>query len=315
MDKITQTDTREIRIISLLPAATEIVCALGLRNQLYGISHECHYPQEIKNLPIISMPDVNYDVLSSKEIDDHVEKQMKEKKSLYQLDRKKLEHIRPTHILTQALCDVCAITPSDIQKVIKDLDPLPEVIQLNPRSLQEICDDITRLGDIFDKKEKAQQIVDTLQNKMNSIRSKTKNARRKTIFCVEWIDPLYACGHWVPEMVEIAGGVDPLSFPNEYSTKISWDKVAKVDPEILIIMACSFTPKKAQEELQRITHELFWKNLSAVKHNQVWVVDGAGYFNQSGIRTIDNGIEILVKIIHPEVFGKPRVHEAVQIVQ
>lgn len=303
-----------MRIISLLPAATEIVCALELNNQLLGISHGCNYPPSIRKKTRISYTDTEYSLMSSRNIDAHVENRMRSKKSLYHLNKNLIEEIEPTHILTQALCDVCAITPSDIQKVIKDLSPMPEIIELNPRNLEQICGDVFILGKVFGKVKKSKMLVDRLKTKMNRIKIKTQNLSQKTVFCIEWLDPLYACGHWVPEMVGIAGGNDPLSFPNAYSCKISWDAVLNENPEIIVIMACSFSIKRSLEELSLLTDLPFWNNLKAVQKKKVWVVDGASYFNQSGIRTIDNGIEILAKIIHPEAFGKPTIKEAVNIV-
>lgn len=302
-----------MRVVSLLPAATEIVCALGLSKQLMGISHGCNFPLSVKKKPQISYTNIDYDFLSSNAIDRHVEESMRDKKSLYHLNKALLDNIKPTHILTQALCDVCAITPSDIQKVLYDISPKPEVIELNPRNLEQICDDVLMLGKHFHKEIKAKKIVTHLKAKIARIKKKTQTLTPKTVFCLEWLDPLYACGHWVPEMVEIAGGKDPLSFPEQYSRKISWDNVVAQDPEIIIIMPCSFSIERTLHELSSITSLSFWKNLKAVKNNNIWVVDGSSYFNQSGIRTIDKGIEILAKIIHPEIFGKPAEKEAVNI--
>ena len=302
-----------MRIVSLLPAATEIVCALGLQKELLGISHECNFPALVRKKPRISHADVDYDSMSSKDIDSHVEKRMYEKKSLYRLDKTLLDSIKPTHILTQALCDVCAITPSDIQKVIYDLSPKPNVIELNPRSVDGICEDILSLGKQLNKKNQAYEIVNRLKKKIVNIKRKWHAQIPKTVFCLEWLDPLYACGHWIPEMVEIAGGMDPLSFPEKYSRKISWESVITQDPEILILMPCSFSIEKTRKELFHIAHLSFWENLKAVKTNHVWIVDGSSYFNQSGIRTIENGIEILAKIIHPEIFGKPTRKEALHV--
>lgn len=300
-----------MRIVSLLPAATEIVCALGLENQLLAISHGCSFPDYINSKPRISSTDIDYNAISSKEIDRHVEESMHQKKSLYKLDKKMLVEIKPTHILTQALCDVCAITPSDIQKVIVDLRPSPEVIELNPRSIEQIYQDILSLGQKFGKSAQAKRVVAGLKNKVGKIRKKTQEAVPKLVFCLEWLDPLYACGHWVPEMVDIAGGQDPLSFPEAYSCKIPWSEVVRVDPEIIIVMACSFSIERTLQELPTVTSLPLWTNLRAVKNNNVWVVDGSSYFNQSGIRTVDQGIEILAKIIHPEIFGKPIEIEAI----
>jgi len=181
--------------------------------------------------------------------------------------------------------------------------------------VSDICSDVISLGHELGKNQQAKKIVDRLQKKIASIRKKTKNLPTKKVFCLEWLDPPYACGHWVPEMVAIAGGVDPLSFPEKYSERISWEKVIKADPEILIIMPCSFSIEKTLGEVGQLTKKPFWGKLKAVQENNVWVVDGSSYFNQSGIRTVDTGIEILAKIIHPEAFRKPTRKEAVQVLQ
>lgn len=302
-----------MRIVSLLPAATEIICALGLNEQLRGISHCCNFPTSIINKPRISYTDIDYDKISSIEIDKHVEKSMHARKSLYQLNKELLGQIKPTHILTQALCDVCAVTPSDVQKTIKDIYPKPEVIELNPRSLEQICVNVLSLGKKFKRDEIASRLVKTLKIKISKIKKKTHNLVPKTIFCIEWLDPLYACGHWVPEMIKIAGGIDPLSYPNDYSYKISWKKVVDLNPEIIILMACSFSIERTESELSILTNLPFWEKLNSVRNNNVWIVDGASYFNQSGIRTIDKGIKILAQIIHPEIFGEPKKNDAVNI--
>lgn len=302
-----------MRIVSFLPAATEIVCALGLNQQLLGISHGCNFPQSIENKPRVSYSDIDYDSISSKQIDIHVEESMHAKKSLYRIDKNILDELKPTHILTQALCDVCAITPSDIQNAIKNLHPAPTIIELNPRNLEQICSDILSLGKEFKREKQAEAIVTTLRKKMDGVRKKTENITFKTVFCLEWVDPLYACGHWVPEMVEIAGGKDQLSFPNAYSCKISWEKVIDENPEIIIVMACNMSIERSLKETKALAYLPFWKDLKAAKSNNVWIVDGASYFNQSGIRTIDKGIQILAKIIHPDIFGKPRKEEAINM--
>lgn len=302
-----------MRIASLLPAATEIVCALGLHEELVGISHGCNYPPDITTRPRISAADIDYDLLDSKAIDAHVAKSMHERKSLYRLDKGLLTTLHPTHILTQALCDVCAITPTDVQKVIQDLPEQPAIIELNPRSLEGICEDVITLGTLFKRTEEARCIVKGLRTTIRAVQEKSQSLRQRTVFCLEWLDPLYACGHWVPEMVELAGGADPLSFPNQYSRTLFWQDVISVDPEVIILMPCSYPVEKTISELPTLTSLPVWMDLRAVRNNEVWVVDGGSYFNQSGIRTIACGIEILAKIIHPEVFGPPSRTEAVNI--
>jgi len=302
-----------MKIVSTLPTATEIVFRLGLGNSLVGVSHECNYPEAALLKPRVSETDFDYTNAKSFEIDTYVENKMHNHKSLYKLDEPLITKLSPDVLITQQLCDVCSITPNDIQRVIKNLAVKPELISLNPKNLDDICEEILTVGEILGKKTKAQNLVLKLKKKMKDIKNKTNKLKPKKVFCVEWLSPLFASGHWVPEMVELAGGIEVLGRTEKPSRKISWDKVIDSNPDILILMPCGFTFDKTLSEGSSLTSLPFWEKLTAVKNNQVWVVDGPSYFNQSGPRVIENGIEILAKIIHPDKFGVPSKEEAIKL--
>ncbi len=304
-----------MRIVSTLPTATEIVYQLGLGKQLVGVSHECNYPSQASKKPRISETDIDYGKATSIEIDNHVTAKMHEHHSLYNLKEDLLMHLAPTYLITQKLCDVCAVTPNDLQRVIRTLSKKPELITLNPTSLKEILQDILRVGKVLKVEDRAQRLVGKLRRKIQEIREKTNGLLQPKILCLEWLDPPFASGHWVPEMVEIAGGVEVLGLKNKPSRKISWEDVKRMDPEIIVMMPCGFSIDKTLGELKGLARNPLWQSLKAVKEGEVYVVDGPSYFNQSGPRVIEVGIEILAKIIHPEIFGNPSKKEALRFAQ
>lgn len=303
-----------MRIVSTLPTATEIVYQLGLGRQLVGVSHECNYPREASKKARVSETDIDYGKATSREIDDHVSEKMHQHHSLYKLNESLVTSLKPTHLITQKLCDVCAITPSDVQAVFRKLPQKPDLITLNPTSLEDILQDIVKVGKSLDRKTEAESLVQKLRSKIKNIRLRSYNLDLKSVFCLEWIDPPFACGHWVPEMVGIAGGKEVLGKAGKPSRKINWEEVAVADPEIIVAMPCGFSFEKNLEEMKLLEGNSIWRNLRAVRNDQVYLVDGPSYFNQSGPRVIEKGLEILAKITHPQIFGLPNQKEALQLV-
>ncbi|MEX0616400.1 MAG: cobalamin-binding protein [Candidatus Woykebacteria bacterium] len=303
-----------MRIVSTLPTATEIIYQLGLGSSLVGVSHECNYPKEASKKPRVSKVDFDYGTAASSEIDDYVGEKMHNHHSLYQLKDELVTALAPTHLITQKLCDVCAVTPNDVQRVIKSLTEKPELITLNPTNLEEILKDILMVGSSLGRGKEAIELVEKLRSKIEQIKLKTHKLQRKTIFCVEWIDPPYASGHWIPEMVDIAGGSEVLGWKGKPSRKVSWEDVLKADPEILVFMPCGFSLEKTILEIRNcLSKDSAFRSLRAIRNIQVWVVDGPSYFNQSGPRVLAKGVEILAKIIHPEVFESPTKAEATKL--
>jgi len=301
-----------MKIVSTLPTATEIVCSLGLTKELVGVSHECIYPKEVLIKPRVSSTDIDYSSASSRVIDAHVEKKMHEHASLYSLDKKLLTSLAPTHLITQMLCDVCAITPEDVNVVIRDLPNKPELIVLNPTNLKEILEDILRVGKTLERKVEAQKLVEKLRTKVEDFRSQTSHLEKPRVFCLEWLDPLFASGHWVPEMVDVAGGEEVLGIAGRPSRKVPWEALLDKNPETITMMPCGFPVEKTKAEIRSLKFQ-GWDTLTAVQTGQVWIVDGPSFFNQSGPRVIDKGLEILAKILHPEVFGSPNQTEALKL--
>ncbi len=302
-----------MKIVSLLPTATEIIYALGLGNQLVGVSHECNYPRAVTRLPRVSETEIDYTNISSREINSHVIQILRTGKSLYRLNKAMLEKLQPTHIVTQELCEVCAITPNDVLTAIKNLPNKPKILTLNATKLNEILLEISLIGQISSKEIQAKKLIKTLRTKIIRLKNQTSGLNKKTVCCIEWIEPLFASGHWVPEMVEIAGGKEIVGLAGTRSRKISWETVRYLDPEFLIFMPCGYSFERTKQDIPVLFHYPFWNQLQAVKKRNLWLVNGPDYFNQSGPRVIEEGIEILAKIIHSDRFGLPSNNEAVHI--
>lgn len=278
-----------MRIISLLPSATDIVTSLGSGNQVVGRSI----------VKTIVKPNS-----SSKDINDLVSSSLKLGKSLYIVDKKQFVNLKPDLVITQQLCKVCSITPTDIQEAIRDCRPIPKIISLHPHSIKNILADIEAVGNAIGKEIEAKRLVQELNLRIKKIQDQTKlTEKRPRIYCMEWLDPPYNAGHWVPEQVKISGGIDDLAISGKDSIKLIWEKIVKYNPEILIIMPCGFSIKRTQKEITILTQRPEWREIAAVKTNQVFLVNGPKYFNSSGPKVID-GIELLTRIVHPEIRTK-----------
>jgi iron complex transport system substrate-binding protein len=302
-----------MKIVSTLPTGTEIVCALGLEPELRGVSHACHFPPSVASLPRVTATDFDYDGAGSGDIDSYVEGEMHKHRSLYMLDEELIRSLAPTHILTQEICDVCAVTPSDISRLVGEMPQRPAIVSINPRTLEEIIEEIERAGALLCVQKAAAALARRLRETLSAIRTRSAGAQRKSVFCMEWLDPIFDSGHWVPEMVDAAGGFDVIGRAGQYSRKVKWNDVREKDPEIIVLMPCSLSPVRTMRELHTVTGLPGWSDLRAARNRQVWIVDGSSYFNQSGPRVISMGIEILGKIIHPEIFGAPSEDEAFDI--
>jgi len=289
-----------MRIVSLLPSATEMVAALGLSDELVGISHDCDYPSEIRARPVLSEAIVTTD-LPSGLIETRIRGQVHKGKSVYHLDERQLAHLRPDLILTQELCSVCAPSYTLVQQAAKLLDAETKIVSLEPLGLFDILDNILLVGTLAGRTGQAEALVRDLRARIERVRSRAAGLSTPRVACIEWLDPLYVAGHWVPEMVEIAGGRDALGRPREPSFVITWEEFGAADPEAIIIMPCGFDVARTRQEVHLLTRRPGWNSLQAVRNERIYLTDASAYFNRPGPR-IATGLEILAQILHPEVF-------------
>jgi len=290
-----------MRIISLLPSATEIVCELGLVEQLVGVSHDCDWPPEINGKPILSESLVGSELPSS-QIDSLVRQHVHQGRSVYHLDERQLEVLKPDLILTQELCEVCAPAYTDVVQAAKILDHPTKVVSLEPTTIEEILDNIRLVGNITGQGVEADHLIDQLQHRIDKVTERADLIEEPPrVLCIEWLDPLFVAGHWVPQMVEMAGG-DTFGEVGDHAYQIDWDEVERFNPEIIVLMPCGFDPDRIATELELITSYEGWDELNAVKNDQVFLVHGSFYFNRPGPRVV-TGLEILAKAFHPKLFS------------
>ncbi len=293
-----------MRIVSLLPSATEIVYLLGLGNSLVGVSHECDYPESAKSKPKMIEPIFDTTQLSSERIDALVVENMREGKSIYRIKFDELKQANPDLIITQELCDVCAIGATDVLEAVNRLGRQVNVLSLNPHTLEDVQDDIRKVAGATDRKKEAERVVAQLKAKAEEIGRLTEGRRKTRVFCVEWLKPVMNAGHWVPELLEYAGGVDELATKGEPSTYVDWNRVLEYDPEVVVLMPCGFTTPRTISEAKQFLNLPNARRLSAVRNGLVYATDGHNYFSRSGPRLFD-AISILAQMLHPELFGQP----------
>ena len=295
-----------MRIVSLLPSATEIICALGLKDQLVGVSHECDYPTDVIDFPSVTRTLIPHDA-SSVEIDAQVREQLKNNAALYSLDTMVLETLNPDLIVTQALCDVCAVADSEVQAAACSLPGNPRVINLEPACLEDVMQCIREVGEAAERSDLAETYVSGLERRVDAValRSSTiDREQRPSTVLLEWIDPPFSAGHWSPELVSIAGGDEAIGVAGKRSTTTSWDEIVQADPEVMIIACCGFDIARTMEDLPILRSYPGWSNLRCVQTKRVHVVDGNAFFNRPGPRLIDS-LEILANVLHPEIHPIP----------
>jgi len=290
------------RIVSFLPSATEMACALGLGDQLVGITHECDYPPEVEGKPVVVRNVVPIEKMSQPEIDAAVTRRMRDGLSLYQVDEKLLRELAPDIIMTQDLCQVCAPSGNEVTQALELLSKKPQILWLTPKSLEEIFDNLRELGRATGHAREAEELIAAGHARLEKVAAVTRNlSHRPRVFCLEWLDPVYCSGHWMPEMVEIAGGVDALGRKGTDSVRIPWNDVLEWAPEVLIITPCGFNLEKVVEQTPQLFNNPGWLGLPAVSNGQVYAVDANSYFARPGPRVVD-GTELLAHLIHPELF-------------
>jgi iron complex transport system substrate-binding protein len=294
--------TTSQRIVSFLPSATEMACALGLNDRLVGITHECDYPPSVRDKPIVVRSAISMETMTQAEIDKTVSERLQSGHSLYEVDEKLLQELAPDLILTQDLCQVCAPSGNEVTQALSALPSKPEILWLTPKSLQQIADNLRELGEAAGCSAKAEELIASSRGILEHIAETARQApARPRVFCMEWLDPIYCSGHWVPEMVRIAGGVDHLGHEGSDSVRVAWEEVLAWKPEVLIIMPCGYHLDQVLEIVPTLYAKSGWLELPAVRQQRVYAVDASSYFARPGPRVIE-GTQLLAHIIHPEIF-------------
>ena len=301
-----------MRICSLLPGATEIAFALDLGDDVVGVTHECDYPAEARQKPVIVHGLIDSNRMTSLEIDRWVGERLGSNQGLYVIDKERLREAAPDVILTQGLCDVCAIDYNEVVAASETLAKKPKIVSLTPNCLTDVLDDVTRVGEATGQRHKAERFVQELERRISFVREQAaRSSSRPRVACLEWFDPIYAAGHWVPEMVELAGGHDVLGRKGEPSAKIHWKQVVEMAPDVIVLMPCGFDIQRTANEATILEQLDGWHDLPAVKAGRVFAVNGHAFFSRPGPRLVD-GLELLAHIIHPEISPMQRSTDAVQ---
>jgi iron complex transport system substrate-binding protein len=297
-----------MRICSLLPSATEVIALLGLSDELVGISHECDYPPSVRSVPVMVEPLIPSHGLASTDIDRQVSQLVASGQRLYRLKDHVLQQARPDLVLSQDLCHVCAVTPDQLHDALGSMPQQPIVLTLNPSTVHDVIDDVVRIGDAVNRSAEGLRLAAQLRDRLNAIRTRVQSiSHRPRVVCIEWLSPLYVAGHWVPEMVQLAGGQDVLAQPGSPSRVVTWDEVLDATPDVLIVMPCGFSVERTHTELfQLMQHPGEW-DLSSDLAQRTFLVDASSYFSRPGPRLID-GIELLAAILHPS--DRDHIHES-----
>jgi iron complex transport system substrate-binding protein len=291
-----------MRVCSLLPGATEIAFALGLGDDVVGVTHECDYPAEARQKPIVVRSLIDSNRMTSLEIDRWVSERLRSNKGLYVIDEKRLREAAPDVILTQGLCDVCAIDYNEVVSASESLAKKPKIVSLTPNCLTDVLDDVARVGEATGQGHRAERLVRQLEERISAVRKEVaRSFARPRVVCLEWFNPTYAAGHWVPEMVELAGGYDVLGRKGEPSARTDWNKIVESAPDVIMLMPCGFDVPRTLGEAAVLKQLVGWHELSAVKAGKVFAVNGHAFFSRPGPRLVD-GLELLAHIIHPEIF-------------
>ncbi|MFQ5490777.1 MAG: cobalamin-binding protein [Phycisphaerae bacterium] len=296
------------RIASLLASGTEILYALGLGDRVVAVSHECDYPAEVGQKPRVTRCHVDA-TANAGEIDRQVRAMVSKGMPLYELDVEGLARLKPDLMVTQAQCEVCAISYDDVLRAVAEHEGLKaaRVVALNPTTLEAIWADILRVGEASGASVQAEAVVGGLRRRVRVVEDSTgglDDGERPRVVCLEWVDPLMPAGNWIPELIELAGGKCQFSAPGRHSDVIEWSRVVAFDPQIIVVMPCGFDLSRSLEEARSLTSLPRWADLTAAKTRQVYVVDGNAYFNRSGPRVVDS-LEILAAIFHPDRFSLP----------
>ena len=298
------------RIVSLLPSATEILFALGLGEQVVGVSHECDFPAAARSKPVVIHSRIPRGA-SPSEIDRIVREFSARGESVYSVDGETLRRLSPDLIVTQDLCHVCAASPEDLSAVLSGFEQRPAVLSLNPLDLGDVWRDILWIGEETFRPHAAEKLIEAIGEKLGALEEQINNAaERPCVAFLEWLEPLYIGGHWIPEMIELAGGRDVLGKPRVPSRRVSLDEVVSAQPDILIAAPCGYTAEQARAEYQSMNFSSAWHDIPAVRAGRVYFLDANSYFSRPGPRLI-TGYEILAKLFHPTVHVSPEAEHAI----
>lgn len=291
------------RIVSFLPSATELLYELGVQDKLYGVTHECLYPDEAKKKPRVINTVIDGKSMSSPEIDRKTVQLLQKGKDIFVLDEKNLIQAKPDLIISQNTCEVCAAHSNQVARAVQILEKKPQLHSVDPHNLEEILDSVTEISKLVGKEKEGDQLRQSLKKRINFVKNQTYQSRPK-VLAIEWISPFFTSGHWVPEMIEFAGGKNLISKTGEHSRRLTFDEIKQADPDIVFVMPCGFDTKRTVSEYNEyLKDDSGWNLLHAVKHKNVYALDANSYFSKPSIRTII-GLEILAKIIHPEKFSE-----------
>jgi iron complex transport system substrate-binding protein len=295
-----------MRIVSLLPAATDIVVELGLGDHLVGRTHECDWPPEVvASVPVVTAAEFDADALSSREISQAVGGAAHQGSSLYTLDADLLAELAPDVVLTQDLCRVCAVSYEAVADSVRVLDGGgPRVVSLEPRTLPDVLACVEQVGGVLGVPEAAARRVDALHQRLDAVRAKVSGLSLPRVAAVEWLDPLWPAGHWVPEQIRCAGGMPLLAQPGEHTGSMDWAALSEAAPEVIVLVPCGFPPERTEKEAGLLTGHPSWQGLPAVRDGEVWVLNGPAYFNRPGPRVV-RGAEVLAYVLHGIETGEP----------
>ncbi|GDY21139.1 cobalamin-binding protein [Verrucomicrobiota bacterium] len=288
-----------MRIISLLPSATEMVYLLGLGDQLVATSHECDFPPEVVRKPRATRS-VLHNGMDSGEIDRLVRERRQAGLPLYELDFDVWHQAAPDLVITQKLCDVCAVSFDNVARAVALLEPPPKILTLEPQSLEDIFANLRAVGAATGAGVRAEAVVGALAARVRHVRDRAPGTTLK-VLCLEWLDPPFCAGHWLPQLVSYAGGVDGLGRPAADSVRVEWETIRQYDPAVIVVMCCGFGIPRTLEDLAKLRNHEVWRNLRAVRNGSVFVADGNHHFSRPGPRLVDS-LEIMAGILHPAVF-------------
>jgi iron complex transport system substrate-binding protein len=296
-----------MKIVSLLPSATEIICEVGLGEYLVGVSHECDYPPFVKNLPSVTESLIPKEA-SSNEIDIAVREQLSTEKAIYHLDMETLKQLNPDFIITQSLCEVCAVAEDEVLDAVCNLPGNAKIINLEPMTLNDVFDTLLLVGEETNFKQQSIDAVENLKKRVESVINKTEklietDSRPELVF-LEWIDPPFNAGHWTPELIEYAGGISLLSNKHKPSTTLDWRSIVDVDPDVLFIACCGYDLSRTLQDMPILSKKKEWPTMKSVKKNKVFLTDGNAYFSRPGPRLVD-GLEIMANALHPTIHTLP----------
>jgi len=291
------------RIVSLIPSTTEIASALGFADSLVARSHECDFPLGVESLPALTEPKLDPSA-TSRAIDDRVKQLVSDGLSVYRVDAEQLRELKPTIILTQDQCEVCAASLRDLDEALADwLGDAPKVVSLNPSTLSDVWMDIERVAAALGAEEHGKRIANEFAERVAGIGQRTSRiGSRPRVACIEWIDPLMGAGNWIPEMVRLAGGEPVFGEPGEHSSWLEWETLRDADPEVIVLLPCGFSIERTRAEIAPLLAQPGWSKLSAVRTQRVFVADGNQYFNRPGPRLVES-LEILAELLHPDHFA------------